>query len=179
MAPAKTIALFPEASYGAALNCVGIAQELRRMGHRPVFICHPGFSGVFAEYGFAEYQLTEADAAPTDWTDFIERHQDAFRQTPLDQRNRQPVADSDGDADPAKPTPETQIFHDRESQVRSYCTEWPAVFDTARGCYQYSEDGTQITVAARPIQPMKMSVAMPLMASHSRAHQNVRSSQSK
>ena len=61
MAPAKTIALFPEASYGAALNCVGIAQELRRLGHRPVFICHPGFSGVFAEYGFAEYQLTEAD----------------------------------------------------------------------------------------------------------------------
>lgn len=86
MAPAKTIALFPEASYGAALNCVGIAQELRRLGHRPVFICHPGFSGVFAEYGFAEYQLTDADAgAPTDWTDFIERHQDAFRQTPLDQ----------------------------------------------------------------------------------------------
>ncbi|MCR6497780.1 glycosyltransferase [Shinella sp. CPCC 101442] len=85
MAPAKTIALFPEASYGAALNCVGIAQELRRLGHRPVFICHPGFSGVFAEYGFAEYQLTEADAAPTDWNDFIERHQDAFRQAPFDQ----------------------------------------------------------------------------------------------
>ncbi|MGQ3294948.1 MAG: glycosyl transferase family 1, partial [Shinella sp.] len=85
MAPAKTIALFPEASYGAALNCVGIAQELRRLGHRPVFICHPGFSGVFAEYGFAEYQLTDADAVPTDWNDFIERHQDAFRQAPLDQ----------------------------------------------------------------------------------------------
>ncbi|AOF93216.1 glycosyltransferase [Sinorhizobium sp. RAC02] len=85
MAPAKTIALFPEASYGAALNCVGIAQELRRLGHRPVFICHPGFSGVFAEYGFAEHQLTDADAAPTDWNDFIARHQDAFRQAPLDQ----------------------------------------------------------------------------------------------
>ncbi len=86
MAPAKTIALFPEASYGAALNCVGIAQELRRMGHRPVFLCHPGFSGVFAEYGFPEYQLAEAEAgAPTDWNDFIERHKDAFRQTPLEQ----------------------------------------------------------------------------------------------
>ncbi|NGO65748.1 glycosyltransferase [Rhizobium daejeonense] len=86
MTPVKTIALFPEASYGAALNCVGIAQELRRMGHRPVFLCHPGFSGVFAEYGFPEYQLTEAEAGTqTDWNDFIERHQDAFRQTPLEQ----------------------------------------------------------------------------------------------
>ena len=79
----KTIALFPEASFGAALNCVGIAQELRRMGARPVFICHPGFSGVFAEYGFAEYQLAAAGAGQaTDWTDFINRHRDAFRQNP-------------------------------------------------------------------------------------------------
>lgn len=86
MTSSKTIALFPEASYGAALNCVGIAQELQRMGARPVFICHPGFSGIFAEYGFAEYQLTDAEAGgPTDWNDFIERHQDAFRQTPFQQ----------------------------------------------------------------------------------------------
>lgn len=86
MAASKTIALFPEASYGAALNCVGIAQELRRLGARPVFICHPGFSGVFSEYGFPEYQLSDdASGAPTDWNDFIERHQDAFRQSPFDQ----------------------------------------------------------------------------------------------
>ena len=52
-----TIALFPEASFGAALNCVGIAQALRARGARPVFICHAGFSGVFADYGFQEYQL--------------------------------------------------------------------------------------------------------------------------
>ena len=86
MSAQKTIALFPEASYGAALNCVGIAQELRRLGARPVFICHPGFSGVFAEYGFAEYQL--ADNGPgqtTDWNEFISRHQDAFRQTASEQ----------------------------------------------------------------------------------------------
>ncbi|TIN35429.1 MAG: glycosyl transferase family 1, partial [Mesorhizobium sp.] len=37
-----TIALFPEASFGAALNCVGIAQALRARGARPVFICHAG-----------------------------------------------------------------------------------------------------------------------------------------
>lgn len=82
----KVIAFFPEASYGAALNCVGIAQELRRLGARPVFICHPGFRGVFSEYGFPEYQLQPSGAeSQTDWTDFINRHQDAFRQTPLEQ----------------------------------------------------------------------------------------------
>ena len=86
MTPAATIALFPEASYGAALNCVGIAQELRRLGARPVFICHPGFSGVFAEYGFPEYQLdAEGPSQTTDWNDFIARHQDAFRQAPFEQ----------------------------------------------------------------------------------------------
>lgn len=78
--------LFPEASFGAALNCVGIAQQLRSLGARPVFICHPGFRGVFAEYGFPEYPLPSAgNEGQTDWTDFINRHQDAFRQSPLEQ----------------------------------------------------------------------------------------------
>jgi len=70
------IALFPEASFGAALNCVGIAQELRHMGATPVFICHPGFTGVFAEYGFKEYHLQEttpsgANEAEDYWQSFI------------------------------------------------------------------------------------------------------------
>ncbi len=86
MTPEKTIAFFPEASYGAALNCVGIAQQLRALGARPVFICHPGFSDVFAEYGFPEYHLAdEVLDGKTDWTDFISRHQDAFRQSPYEQ----------------------------------------------------------------------------------------------
>src|SRR5690606_10780531 len=38
---------------------------------------------------------------------------------------------------------------------------------------------TQIVVASTPSQPMKMSVAMALSAIHSKAHQNVDSSQSK
>jgi MGT family glycosyltransferase len=80
------VALFPEASYGAALNCVGIAQELRQMGAHPVFICHPGFAGVFAEYGFQEHHLGDTlQAQPADWNDFIARHRDAFRQSPLGQ----------------------------------------------------------------------------------------------
>ena len=86
MTAGKTIALFPEASYGAALNCVGIAQELRSLGAQPVFICHPGFSGIFAEYGFLEYPLAMGETGKaTDWNDFINRHQDAFRQSPYDQ----------------------------------------------------------------------------------------------
>lgn len=86
MTQEKTIAFFPEASYGAALNCVGIAQQLRSMGARPVFICHPGFSDVFAEYGFPEYHLSdEALGGKTDWNEFINRHQDAFKQSPYAQ----------------------------------------------------------------------------------------------
>ncbi len=82
-----TIALFPEASFGAALNCVGIARALKARGARPVFICHAGFSGVFAEYGFQEYHLPLADAPvpETYWQDFISRHQPHFNLDPADQ----------------------------------------------------------------------------------------------
>jgi hypothetical protein len=37
-AKAKTIVLYPEAAFGPALNCVGIAQKLRARGHNPVFV---------------------------------------------------------------------------------------------------------------------------------------------
>jgi MGT family glycosyltransferase len=80
----KVIALFPEASFGAALNCIGIAQELRAKGARPVFICHENFRGVFGEYGFSEYILASGGEQIA-WTDFIERHKDAFRQSPFEQ----------------------------------------------------------------------------------------------
>jgi MGT family glycosyltransferase len=86
MSQPKVIALFPEASFGAALNCIGIAQELRRMGARPVFICHENFRGVFSEYGFSEYSLSTGNAQDeVAWTDFINRHKDAFRQAPEEQ----------------------------------------------------------------------------------------------
>ncbi|AKU17679.1 diaminobutyrate--2-oxoglutarate transaminase [Luteipulveratus mongoliensis] len=38
-------------------------------------------------------------------------------------------------------TSDTTIFEERESQVRSYCREWPTVFSKAQGVYQYAEDG--------------------------------------
>lgn len=84
------IAFFPEASFGAALNCVGIAQALRARGARPVFICHPGFSGVFADYGFQEYHLRTGDGLTDSqrqsyWQDFVRRHLPHFRLSPIDQ----------------------------------------------------------------------------------------------
>ena len=86
MSKPKVIALFPEASFGAALNCIGIAQELRARGARPIFICHENFRGVFSEYGFSEYTLAAGEIGEQiAWNDFVERHKDAFRQAPVDQ----------------------------------------------------------------------------------------------
>ncbi|MBX3584039.1 MAG: glycosyltransferase [Rhizobiaceae bacterium] len=83
---APTIALFPEASFGAALNCVGIAQMLRDRGARPVFICHPGFTGLFADYGFAEHHLPAAGGSKADtWQDFVRRHLPHFNLSPAEQ----------------------------------------------------------------------------------------------
>jgi MGT family glycosyltransferase len=89
MSAGPIIAFFPEASFGAALNCVGIAQELRRLGAVPVFICHPGFTGIFAEYGFREYHLPASAGAPVSnddyWQSFIRTHLPHFKQSPLEQ----------------------------------------------------------------------------------------------
>jgi MGT family glycosyltransferase len=90
MSDGPLIALFPEASFGAALNCVALAQSLRDRGARPVFICHPGFSGVFADYGFQEHQLDTGDPLSdverlNYWQDFIARHLPHFRLPPSDQ----------------------------------------------------------------------------------------------
>ncbi len=84
------IAFFPEASFGAALNCVGIAQAMQRQGANPVFICHAGFTGVFAEYGFKEYHLPDhpgssAEAIADYWQDFINTHLPHFNLSPLAQ----------------------------------------------------------------------------------------------
>lgn len=83
MEKAPVIALFPEAGYGPGLNCVAIAQELRRLGAVPVFLCHPGFTRVFEEYGFKEYHLpasarVNAKAMENYWQNFIETNKRHF-----------------------------------------------------------------------------------------------------
>src|SRR5262249_10428011 len=88
--PGKTIVFFPEAAFGPALNCVGIAQVLREMGHEPVFVCDRGFKGVFEKYRFPEHlvnmsgDMTDAELAKF-WENFIALHLPHFRLSPIEQ----------------------------------------------------------------------------------------------
>ena len=86
----KTIAFFPEAAFGPALNSVGIAQEVKKLGHNPVFICDKGFEGVFTQYGFEEYHVNMSEPMSAEemakyWVDFINGHIPNFNKQPIDQ----------------------------------------------------------------------------------------------
>jgi MGT family glycosyltransferase len=86
----KTIAFFPEGAFGPALNSVGIAQACREQGHRAVFICDPGFRGVFSEYGFEEFEVNLSEPMPPEqaanyWSDFIQQHIPNFHKSAYDQ----------------------------------------------------------------------------------------------
>ncbi|WP_138380698.1 glycosyltransferase [Luteithermobacter gelatinilyticus] len=86
----KIIAFFPEAAYGPALNSVAIAQACEKRGHKAVFICDPGFRGVFEKYGFDEYEVHLSEPMPPEamsryWVDFVNRHIPNFRLSPEEQ----------------------------------------------------------------------------------------------
>jgi len=86
----RTIVFFPEAAFGPALNCVGIAQACRDLGHRPVFVADRSFAGVFSKYGFEERLVDmsepmEASKASQFWKDFIASHLPHFRLPPIGQ----------------------------------------------------------------------------------------------
>lgn len=90
MSDGKTIAFFPEAAFGPALNSVGIAQACKAMGHNPVFISDPGFTGVFKGYGFEEHHVNmsepmEPEAMARYWSDFINGHIPNFALSPYEQ----------------------------------------------------------------------------------------------
>ncbi len=90
MAGGKTIAFFPEGAFGPALNSVGIAQACNALGHRSVFLCDPGFEGVFKGYGFEErtVHLSEPmapEAMAKYWSDFINGHIPNFNKSPYEQ----------------------------------------------------------------------------------------------
>ncbi len=90
MAGKKTIAFFPEAAFGPALNSVGIAQACEKLGHRAVFLTDPGMAGIYAGYGFEEHLVNMSEPmAPEEmakyWSDFINGHIPNFNKSPYDQ----------------------------------------------------------------------------------------------
>lgn len=86
----KVIAMFPEAAFGPALNSVGIAQALEKLGHKVVFLSDPGFLSVYEGYGFEAHPVNLSEPLPREqmakfWVDFINGHIPNFRKTPLEQ----------------------------------------------------------------------------------------------
>jgi MGT family glycosyltransferase len=85
-----TIAFFPEAAYGPALNSVGIAQAVRQLGHRVIFLSDPGFVEVYQGYGFETHPVCLSAPMPPDqmarfWEDFVNGHLPNFRKSPYEQ----------------------------------------------------------------------------------------------
>ena len=64
MGTQKTVAFFPEAAYGPALNSVGIAQAVEAAGHKAVFLSDPGFVDVYRSYGFEARPINLSEPMP-------------------------------------------------------------------------------------------------------------------
>ena len=90
MADKKTFAFFPEAAFGPALNSVGIAQAVEKLGHKAVFLSDPGFTQVYRDYGFEAHDVNMSEPMPPEvmakyWVDFINGHIPNFNKTPYEQ----------------------------------------------------------------------------------------------
>ncbi len=86
----KTVAFFPEAAFGPALNSVGIAQAVGKLGHKAVFLSDPGFVEVYEGYGFECHPVNLSEPMPPEemakfWEDFINGHIPNFAKKPIDQ----------------------------------------------------------------------------------------------
>ena len=85
-----TVAFFPEAAYGPALNSVAIAQAVTQLGHKAVFLSDPGFLEVYRGYGFAAHPVNLSEPLPPEqmarfWEDFINGHIPNFYKSPYEQ----------------------------------------------------------------------------------------------
>jgi MGT family glycosyltransferase len=86
----KTIAFFPEAAFGPALNSVGIAQACEKRGHRAIFLSDPGFLDVYRGYGFESHPVNLSEPMSEEemakfWENFINGHIPNFKKSPYDQ----------------------------------------------------------------------------------------------
>ena len=66
------------------------SQEVKKLGHNPVFICDKGFEGVFSQYGFEEHHVNMSEPMSAEemakyWVDFINGHIPNFNKQPIDQ----------------------------------------------------------------------------------------------
>lgn len=90
MSSPKTIAFFPEAAYGPALNSVGIAQACQKLGYKAVFLTAADMAGTYSGYGFEEHIVNMAKPMPAEevaqyWQNFINGHIPNFNKSPYAQ----------------------------------------------------------------------------------------------
>jgi MGT family glycosyltransferase len=88
--PQSTVAFFPEAAYGPALNSVGIAQAVQALGHRAIFLSDPGFLDVYRGYGFEAHPVCLSAPMPAEqmarfWEEFVNGHIPNFRKSAFEQ----------------------------------------------------------------------------------------------
>jgi len=87
----KTVVFFPEGAFGPTNNCIGIADVLRRRGHRIVFVVEESFKGTLEAKGFEERLMrlgpppAEPEAPGQFWKDFIRDTAPVFRRSTLEQ----------------------------------------------------------------------------------------------
>ena len=86
----KVVAFFPEGAFGPALNSVGIAQAVSKLGHKAVFLSDPGFLEVYRRYGFEAHPVNLSEPLPPEemarfWSDFINGHIANFAKSPYEQ----------------------------------------------------------------------------------------------
>jgi MGT family glycosyltransferase len=89
----STFLFMPESAYGPTNNCIGIADQLVRRGHRVVFAAEASWAGRLAPYGFEEELVDFAPPAPPGveqdagqyWKDFVRETAPQFRRSTIDQ----------------------------------------------------------------------------------------------
>ncbi|WP_159805496.1 glycosyltransferase [Cellulomonas citrea] len=90
----RTFLFMPESAYGPTNNCIGIADELVRRGHRVVFAAESSWAGRLTPYGFEEELVDFAPPPPEDageqdagqyWRDFVRDTAPQFRRSTREQ----------------------------------------------------------------------------------------------
>ena len=87
----NTFVFFPEGAFGPTNNCIGIADVLRRRGHRVIFVLEESFRGTLEAKGFEERLMrlgpptAEPEVPGQFWKDFIRDTAPVFRRSTLEQ----------------------------------------------------------------------------------------------